>query len=467
MKNLLFFIASLLLLFACDIIKISPDAIHEETLNPITSAVKTKGVIPTNHSISDHLIKIISEDRFEGKSIASVDTICNKGGDILLYVVNYDNGWALIAGDDRSESIILAYDDEGHFNHREIVNPELEFWLDLTKQSIQDAIDKDEKSPEPMINRALTKSGEPYYWIRIPLGQSTTIQDGGQVDPLLNTKWGQEYPWNTKCPYWTQTYRCPAGCVAVATAQILYYLVTQKNYPIGLYHQITPTYSYNTVGNYYYISSIIRDQFNNPSSRWSSMPLAYPGNNTSYVADLLVDIGEVIGMHYTGNGSGVFNMDQAFWYYNVGSTSSAYYFSVVKESLNDGYPVMVGAYSTSYYTGGHVWVIDGYRDYEATVDKSYRWYMASSDSLSYYTYDLCYTEAEKQQYAPEANEEDIFHEYTYGSDTYLRMNWGWDGNGDTAHYYLSNSSWPTYVNGYNYYPMIVTDFYILSDPENE
>ena len=93
--------------------------------------------------------------------------------------------------------------------------------------------------------------------------------------------------------------------------------------------------------------------------------------------------------------------------------------------------------------------------------------MAPSDSLSYYTYDLCYTEAEKQQYAPEANEEDIFHEYTYGSDTCLRMNWGWDGAGDTAHYFLSNSSWPTHVNGYNYYPMIVTDFYILSDPENE
>lgn len=110
-------------------------------------------------------------------------------------------------------------------------------------------------------------------------------------------------------------------------------------------------------------------------------------------------------------------------------------------------------------------VIDGYRDYEKRRDKSYRWYMATTDSLSYYNYDLCYTEDEKQQYAPDANEEDIFHEIVTTSNKYLKMNWGYDGYGDSGYYSFVGSSWPTGNNPYPYFPWIVYDFRAYGDEE--
>ncbi len=429
--------------------------------------------INNNHQISDTRVSYILEDRFPEKEVVKQETLLYKSNN-LLHIINFDNGWAIIAGDDRAESVVLAFSDEGYFDYMRINSPELAFWFELIKASIQEIIDKDEEIVKSY--DAMTKSEEPYYWIRIPLGETTTINDGGFVSPLTETKWGQESPWNIKCPI-HENERFPAGCVAVATAQILYYLVKEKNYQIGLYHQIIPTYTLNTnnpSGAFYYISSMVRGQFNKPSSRWEDMPLTKTGLNTAYVADLLVDIGDVVGMRYTPDCSDAVFMDEAFGYYGVGSTSSAYYFSVVKESLDDGYPVMVSAYKTQYYNEGHAWIIDGYKDYETITEKRYRWYMASSDSLSYYNYDLCYSEAQKQQLAPEVNEEDVFYEYAYYRNKYLNMNWGWDGDengngspeiGRLAFFIFPESTWPSNVNGYNYYPFIVASFYEITEPE--
>ena len=118
---------------------------------------------------------------------------------------------------------------------------------------------------------------------------------------------------------------------------------------------------------------------------------------------------------------------------------------------------MVGA-CRSNQAGGHAWVIDGYHDYSTTVDHVYMWYMASSDSLSYYQYDYCYTEAQKQQLIPDVNEGDIEHEYSYYSSKYLLMNWGWDGQNNNVKCWFSGSAWPSTNNDYTYNPTIVYNF---------
>ena len=43
-----------------------------------------------------------------------------------------------------------------------------------------------------------------------------------QVGPLLTTEWGQDKPFNNKCPEW-EGERCITGCVAVTTAQAMRY----------------------------------------------------------------------------------------------------------------------------------------------------------------------------------------------------------------------------------------------------
>ena len=87
--------------------------------------------------------------------------------------------------------------------------------------------------------------------------------------------------------------------------------------------------------------------------------------------------------------------------------------------------------------------------------------MAPPDSLGYYNYDLCYTEAQKQLYAPEANEEDVFYEnIVLDKAQYLRMNWGWDGDGDNGYFHFPDNAWPTGWGQYSfpYYPQIVYNF---------
>lgn len=74
-----------------------------------------------------------------------------------------------------------------------------------------------------------------YYWVktfdRMEKVASTITYN---IPHLIATSWGQSYPWNTKCPYVycnedPNGKRGYTGCVAVSTAQVLYYL----HYKIG------------------------------------------------------------------------------------------------------------------------------------------------------------------------------------------------------------------------------------------
>ena len=73
--------------------------------------------------------------------------------------------------------------------------------------------------------------------------------------------------------------------------------------------------------------------------------------------------------------------------------------------------------------------------------------------MSYYSgYQYCYSEAQKQQYFPEAIEGEICHVVDTTNAKYLRMNWGNGGQNDDAYYSLANNdSWPQLWSG-NHYP---------------
>jgi hypothetical protein len=185
---------------------------------------------------------------------------------------------------------------------------------------------------------------------------------------------------------------------------------------------------------------------------------------TTYVGDLMIDIGERVDMKYyywldidddINLSSGTGNLSGAYSYYDILCETMSYNYPIVKASIDNGYPVMVGAEGSA---GKHAWVIDGYHDYRTTTDAVYMWYMASSDSLSYYNYDLCYTEEEKQLYIPDVNEGDIEHEYSYSSSQYLLMNWGWDGQYNNVKCWFSNGNWPTTNNSFPYNPIIIYNF---------
>ncbi len=447
-----------------------------EVSTPSISAMVSPEYQAVDHFVSKKDVSGILSQSFLKKAPTEVTPI-EEGGDVVMYLARFDEGWALVAADDRAENQILAFDEEGELEPNNIENPEFLFWLETTKAQMS-ALRKTEDIKRAEQSEAKTKSGEEdYYWIRWHIRDVETITQD-HVAHLLNTKWGQEEPWNIRCPFLAGDSgdRRLTGCVAVATAQILYYLRMSKNFSIGLYHQISAGFSdayqhvYDINGTYLYsipykyISSMTRSGYTSPSTRWAAMAKEEDEEITTYVGDLMIDIGEHVDMkykywidnNYEGHlSSETGHLSGAYSYYDVLCDSTGYSYPIVKSSIDDGYPVMVGANDGS---SGHAWVIDGYHDYRTTTDAIYMWYRASADSLSYYDYTVCYTEAQKQQFIPDVNEGDIEHEYTYSAQQYLLMNWGWDGQDNNVKCWFSNGNWPTTNNDYPYNPVIIYNF---------
>lgn len=425
---------------------------------PYSSTVQTRSVSSAEadkaqrftEKMLDSLIKV---SPFKGKHTVITDNKVRSNIAPSLYVVNFDEGgWMIVAGHVRNENQVLAYSETGSFNPSEISNQGVRLWYDLTKAQMEDVeIDPEqEQSPESAeaavsSTNFVIDSQQEYYWVRLPLPATTIATDQGYVDSLLVTKWGQGDPWNIKTPSPSGAF-CHTGCVAVSCAQILYYLKKTKNFSIGLY-DVSGTYasSYSTDGEYYYISSINRTNYQPDSDKWDKMKISENDNRYGVtnvpVAELMFDIAEHAGMQFYSFGSGTTISTTLFGHYNVICDESDYDFATVRRSLDAGMPVEISCYQTS--RRGHSWVIDGYQVNETRTDRAYQWKLIPPDSLQYYNnldYDYVLTESQKQFSYPDVEENQIEHNYSYRTDNYLTMNWGWDGDYDNGHYSI-NPDW--------------------------
>lgn len=117
-----------------------------------------------------------------------------------LFARDGEEGFVLVAGDDRVANPILGYSLSGSVDSTDI--PEnMKVWLDGYAEQIEYMTEQKEEvrkvEPQPGIGKAV-------------------------VAPLLKTKWDQLKPFNDKCPMgWDG--RAPVGCVAVALGQIMNY----------------------------------------------------------------------------------------------------------------------------------------------------------------------------------------------------------------------------------------------------
>lgn len=160
-----------------------------------------------------------------------------------------------------------------------------------------------------------------------------TIKNG----PLMTTTWGQGPGYNDFVPKTgCSTYsngRAPAGCVAVAMAQLMKY----HRYPVH----------YN----------------------WSAMP---DEEGSPATASLIYRTGKSVDMTYGCDGSGAYSEDipnafkQTFGYRSasIADYTTSNFKTVVKE-INQGYPVILSGGRRSngllpQYRDGHSWVCDGY-----------------------------------------------------------------------------------------------------------
>ena len=389
--------------------------------------------------------------------------------DTLLYLINYDSGWIIVSGDKRINPIV-AESQTGKLSFKND-NTNLQAWIDSYADEIRvlrnlsehvdneytrlwDKIIKN-RNDKGKSSKASAKRYDDYKWCVI----STTYCDSTYytitIPHLISTKWGQRYPWNTKCPIDTASWnRCPTGCVAVSLAQIIYHMHSRLGKPNGLYHNISVASTYingSTIN-----IGFSRSNYNSNSTRWSDMPLyTYGAGYSEYVGDLMLDIGNRVGMSYSGTVSLASLSTSALSYYDLTYSQSSYNLQTVKSDLQNSKPVNITAINTQ--NNGHSWIIDG------LVAKKSHWMNAISfeysenlsNTLAYYdTFEQL-----QQAWNIQDPSEVLYSDGGTTSVDYLLMNWGYDGLYDDGYFSsYPSDSWQAGDTNYLYNKTIYYDF---------
>lgn len=245
---------------------------------------------------------------------------------------NGREGFALVLADKRIQNV-LAYSSYGNLNDT-VFNLGLKYFVRSIPEHIKYSLDKYEKAPESKETKSSVEENVTYHYCEIPV------------------KWGQEYPFNMyvpcSCDDLPQKYhgRAPAGCVAVAVAQVLAYHARPQI-----------RFRWNLLLSSQYISE------------------KSPDNVKREVGEMMHDIGEKVDMSYdcSGSGSYISKTQFAFAEYGYIYDLIKYYDTIgIVESIDNDCPVLLsGATSRN---EGHLWVVDGRR--KATVDnKEQTWLM--------------------------------------------------------------------------------------------
>lgn len=270
-------------------------------------------------------------------------TYRSNNGIATMYVFNLDNGFVVMAADDCARPV-LGYSNEGCFDLNNAPDG-LRFMLDELSQNIASAVASGKKP-----------SGEiACQWDNLEkTGTMSSHRGAPVVEPLILTKWNQDYPYNMYVPS-----NCPTGCVATAMAQIMKYW----EWPV----QGTGEHSYNCspYGEQY-------ANFGETTYDWNNMTLLYGSQSTTEereaVAVLMRHCGVAVNMSYHPSGSGAYSGDvpasvQQYFSYSdhtvhiSRSVSAEEWATLLKSNIDQRIPVYYSGQSTD---GGHAFVCDGY-----------------------------------------------------------------------------------------------------------
>lgn len=206
---------------------------------PCDSIVSVKSL---NVSVNDvkHYINI--SDLIKTKSSEPEIEPITYNNDTALYIVNFNDGWKIISADKRAP-IVLAYSDEGRFDLNN--NPSQLVWLDQTVRDLLNLKQNGDENTNPEYVQVWdTFSANPTplfdskaqdgYWNLI---KATRLPNHEAVRPrLTKTLWDQRSLWNECVPFAQgSSQRCLAGCVAIAGAQMFYYLHGKLGVPQQMY----------------------------------------------------------------------------------------------------------------------------------------------------------------------------------------------------------------------------------------
>ena len=278
-----------------------------------------------------------------------------------FHVVNFaeHQGFVIIAGDRRIEQPVFAFVEQGNLI-QDSINPGLALFLEMSHAYALQEIESKEQLRDSIYLQLKEKLGE------LPVAQARpATQDGSSFQNHATTyygawydnqrvelkgrdgqwlKFGQYSPFNNYVPKDCGYNKAPAGCVAVAMAQIMAYY----QYPYG------------------------RNWAN--ILNWENL-YTYPNYYDFDIASLMRDIGQAVKMDYgCGNGgSGAYSEDaiRVFknWGYSATGLMNFNAGGIISQVRDYRRLVYMRGYAsrwyflgipTAVYDDGHAWVADGY-----------------------------------------------------------------------------------------------------------
>ena len=395
----------------------------------------------------------------------SYDFIIDETNDTLLYIVNYaDGGWTIYSSDKRLPAVV-AESKDGVFDKDE--DSPMALWVHTMAEDIklaklatdeeltfsQEDIQSNRDNWDAVCDadnfvrnhQAVTRKIPPTDgFIPAPKGHyelycsETYSEPTDSINHLTITRWHQDYPYNAFCPI-IAGYRFKAGCVAIAGAQMLYYLHCKFGVP-----QSAPS---TTEGE---MSSTI----------WSLMT-----QNGYYAAPLIADVGSLVGMVYGVDESEANTenlVDNVFARYGIACSFDSFETDSVRKNLLSRVPVIARAYRIQHhvfgipwYEKGHAFIIDGYKKIKYVTKNTYRWIPEDTIDDSAVLLPM----------------EDVIT-YSYSSPvlSYIKMNWGWGDQYETTpnldQWFAITGAWVVTVNGneirdYKYKREMIYNFHVL------
>ncbi len=306
----------------------------------------------------------------------------------VFYIINYDKGWEVISGDKRYPAI-LARSGEGSLSEKHLSSSEA--WLltqgeriislrrqcDYVPVNLSNG-DTDSTglwgfinptSPPSFIHPIDTTLQDPesgHYVLIDTEYEDVIFEDTGHLIPL---NWHQDPPFNYACPIKSianPTHK-KAGCVAVAGAQMLYYLHYLWGVPETSPSQANMLY-YGEDASYFSF-------FMESNSTWDEM---YPDTDSlHYAAYLIGKVGVEVEMEYGLEVSYAFMeylVYNSFIPRSISCEFLEYDVSEMEASICDSIPVIISAKKSQVINTRHVFLVDGYIKHQTKYTKIYEWH---------------------------------------------------------------------------------------------
>lgn len=288
--------------------------------------------------------------------LSHIENSSLKGNTPVYYIFENGNGFIIVAGDDRAQSI-LAYGD-GSLGDMKNLPANMRYWLSCYKQQLEYLLENPDIQPT----------------LRMPQRAGTT------VSPLISANWNQAAPYWNECPaFGTDT--CLTGCPATSLSMVFHYWKYPK--------QQTPAVPSYTMPSY----GVVLPELEPTVFDWDNMLDEYTHGYTdvqaSAVAHLMRYIGQAEEMDYTISGSGAYGNDVLravkFFEYDqkaqllfktdelgYANYSDSQWGALIQTELNAGRPIVYLAYD-NLTGGGHAFNVDGYDANDDTYHINWGW----------------------------------------------------------------------------------------------